>query len=114
MPARGGVRRLLRPGHADLARLALADEARGALRRLVIDGDTGGPRRERPQGYRHYLDVVREPGRPPAARQAGHRRLGAPGARRPRPVPAAVRPAPRAVGRRGLNRRIAGWLHEAG
>jgi exodeoxyribonuclease V alpha subunit len=28
---------------------------------------TGGPRRKRPQGYRHYLDVVREPGRPPAA-----------------------------------------------
>ena len=63
-----GVRRALAHGHADLARLVLAEAGEGALKRLVIDGI---PRQDGPLGYRHYLDVVRSQRPPAGADQAG-------------------------------------------
>ena len=107
-----GVRRALAHGHADLTRLALADVGEGALRRLVIDGIPGG--KESPQGYRHYLDVVRKQRPPAGTDQAGldawaARVLAAHGQFQ---LLCALRRGPWGV--EGLNRRIAGWLHEAG
>ena len=107
-----GVRRALAHGHADLTRLALADVGEGALRRLVIDGIPGG--KESPQGYRHYLDVVRKQRPPAGTDQAGldawaARVLAAHGQFQ---LLCALRRGQWGV--EGLNRRIAGWLHEAG
>ncbi|MDD3327612.1 MAG: exodeoxyribonuclease V subunit alpha [Zoogloea sp.] len=106
-----GVRRALAHGHADLTRLVLADEGEAALRRLVIDGI---PRQDGPLGYRHYLDVVRSLRPPAGADQAGldawaARVLAAHGQFQ---LLCALRRGPWGV--EGLNRRIAGWLHEAG
>jgi exodeoxyribonuclease V alpha subunit len=110
------ARRILARGFADLARVRLVQEGEVALRALVIDG--GAPRRaandERPLGYRHYLQTLRDE-RPPAgaprvaidawARQtlAAHGQFQ-------------LLCAPRRGqwGVEGLNRRIAGWLREEG
>ena len=107
-----GVRRALAHGHADLTRLALAEVGEGALRRLVIDGIPGA--KESPQGYRHYLEVVRDRRPPAGTDQAGidawaREVLAAHGQFQ---LLCALRRGPWGV--EGLNRRIAGWLHEAG
>ncbi|MCK6386553.1 MAG: exodeoxyribonuclease V subunit alpha [Zoogloea sp.] len=106
-----GVRRALAHGHADLSRLVLADEGEAALRRLVIDGI---PRQDGPLGYRHYLDVVRSQRPPAGTDQAGldawaARVLAAHGQFQ---LLCALRRGQWGV--EGLNRRIAGWLREAG
>ncbi len=106
-----GVRRALAHGHADLSRLVLADEGEAALRRLVIDGI---PRQDGPLGYRHYLDVVRSQRPPAGAAQASldawaARVLAAHGQFQ---LLCALRRGQWGV--EGLNRRIAGWLREAG
>ena len=107
-----GVRRALAQGHADLARLVLAEAGEGALRRLVIDGIPGG--KESPLGYRHYLEAVRDRRPPAGTDQAGldawaREVLTAHGQFQ---LLCALRRGPWGV--EGLNRRIAGWLHEAG
>ena len=110
-----GVRRTLAHGHADLSRLTLASEGEGTLRRLVIDG---GPResarKDGPLGYRHYLEAVRTLRPPAGTDQAGiddwaRQVLAAHGQFQ---LLCALRRGQWGV--EGLNRRIAGWLREAG
>jgi len=110
-----GVRRALAHGHADLTRLVLTDAGEGALWRLVIDGvpsATAGD--EGPLGYRHYLEVLRDRRPPAGSDQAGldawaRQVIAAHGQFQ---LLCALRRGPWGV--EGLNRRIAGWLHEAG
>ncbi len=105
-------------GFADLARVAVGEGAdERALRRLVVEGDTGKayPQAdERPLGYRHYLETLRD-ARPVAgvgqdaiddwarAVLAAHGQFQ---------LLCGLRRGPWGV--EGLNRRIAGWLKEAG
>lgn len=113
------VRRTLGHGYTDLARVVLASEGEAALRQLVIDGARTtraavNPDENVPAGYRHYLETL-QARRPPAdtgqagidewARQvlAAHGRFQ---------LLCALRRGPWGV--EGLNRRIAGWLREAG
>ena len=103
-------------GFADLARVATGEGAdERALRRLAVEGDTGrGYAGERPLGYRHYLATLRD-ARPAAgatqdaiddwarAVLAAHGQFQ---------LLCGLRRGPWGV--EGLNRRIAGWLQEAG
>jgi exodeoxyribonuclease V alpha subunit len=104
-------------GYADLARIALGGEGEAALRRLVVDGDNGTPAAadgERPRGYRHFLHVMAEQ-RPAAGASQDTldawalKVLAAHGQFQ---LLCALRRGQWGV--EGLNRRIAGWLHEAG
>ena len=110
-----GVRRTLAHGHADLTRLALTREGEGALRRLVIDGAPHAtPHKDGPVGYRHYLEAVRKQRPPAGTSQAGiddwaRQVLAAHGQFQ---LLCALRRGQWGV--EGLNRRIAGWLREAG
>ena len=77
----------------------------------MIDGIPGA--KESPQGYRHYLEVVRDRRPPAGTDQAGidawaREVLAAHGQFQ---LLCALRRGPWGV--EGLNRRIAGWLHEA-
>ncbi len=103
-------------GFADLARVAVGEGAdERALRRLVVDGDTGKPYAgARPLGYRHYLEILRD-ARPAAG--AGQDAIddwarGVLAAHGQFQLLCGLRRGPWGV--EGLNRRIAGWLKEAG
>lgn len=113
------VRRTLGHGYTDLARLVLASEGEAALRQLVIDGartrrPAVSPEENVPAGYRHYLETL-QARRPPAdTGQAGidewaRQVLAAHGQFQ---LLCALRRGQWGV--EGLNRRIAGWLREAG
>ena len=113
------VREALGHGYADLARVALGDEGERALRRLVVDGESGTPRRipddeAPPRGYRHYLHSL-EVTRPQAgASQAAidDWARGVLAAHGQFQLLCALRRGPWGV--EGLNPRIAGWLRESG
>lgn len=109
------LRSVLASGHADLARVVLAESGQSALRRLVIDGSAAGQASgATPVGYRHYLATLHETRPQPGAGQdeidawarevlAAHGRFQ---------LLCALRRG--AWGVEGLNRQIAGWLHEEG
>lgn len=114
------LRSVLASGHADLARVALAESGQAALRRLVIDGASAQsspsaadrPATATPVGYRHYLATLHETRPQPGAGQAetddwARRVLAAHGQFQ---LLCALRRG--AWGVEGLNRQIAGWLHE--
>jgi exodeoxyribonuclease V alpha subunit len=113
------VRRALDHGHADLARLALASDGEAALRRLVVDGARASiqglrPDGTSPAGYRQYLETVQDKRPPVGTGQAGidewaRQVLAAHGQFQ---LLCALRRGQWGV--EGLNRRIAGWLREAG
>lgn len=103
-------------GFADLARVAVGEGAdERALRRLVVEGDTGKAYAgERPLGYRHYLETLRDARPAAGAAQAdiddwARKVLAAHGQFQ---LLCGLRRGP--CGVEGLNRRIAGWLKEAG
>ena len=103
-------------GFADLARVAVGEGAdERALRRLVVEGDTGKAyASERPLGYRHYLETLRDARPALGAAQAdiddwARKVLAAHGQFQ---LLCGLRRGPWGV--EGLNRRIAGWLKEAG
>ncbi|WP_119157536.1 exodeoxyribonuclease V subunit alpha [Caldimonas tepidiphila] len=104
--------------HSELARVPLQDSDDAALRRLVIDGEDGRDRAavsgSEPQGYRHYLQLLKDRRPRPSEDQvacdnwarevlAAHGRFQ---------VLCALRRG--SWGVEGLNRRIAGWLRDEG
>jgi exodeoxyribonuclease V alpha subunit len=103
------VRRALEHGYTDLTRVALAGEGEAALRRLVIDGAGTCP-----IGYRHYLETLHNLCPLAGTGQVeidewAHHVLTAHGQFQ---LLCALRRGQWGV--EGLNRRIAGWLREAG
>jgi exodeoxyribonuclease V alpha subunit len=103
------VRRALEHGYTDLTRVALAGEGEAALRRLVIDG-TGTC----PIGYRRYLETLHNQCPLAGTGQVeidewAHQVLTTHGQFQ---LLCALRRGQWGV--EGLNRRIAGWLREAG
>ncbi|WP_374501628.1 exodeoxyribonuclease V subunit alpha, partial [Zoogloea sp.] len=98
--------------HADLARVevdARAAAGEADFRRLVVDGTPSAGR----EGYRHYLETLRNT-RPPAADRVGIDvwAAGVLAAHGQFQLLCALRRGPWGV--EGLNPRIAGWLREAG
>ncbi|MBK6653861.1 exodeoxyribonuclease V subunit alpha [Zoogloea sp.] len=98
--------------HADLARVevdARAAAGEADFRRLVVEGTPSAGR----EGYRHYLETLRNT-RPPAADRAGIDAwaAGVLTAHGQFQLLCALRRGPWGV--EGLNPRIAGWLREAG
>ncbi len=114
------LRSVLESGHADLARVALADAGLAALRSFVIDGVSGPSSPSADErtpnstaaGYRHYLETLQARRPQPGATQAeiddwARQVLAAHGRFQ---VLCALRRG--AWGIEGLNQQIAAWLCE--
>jgi exodeoxyribonuclease V alpha subunit len=110
---RRGGRRLLRCGFADLARVAVGEGPTSALRRLVVEATPARPTPGAAAGLpalpRNLRDARPAAGAAQAPSTPGRAVLAAHGQFQ---LLCGLRRGPWGV--EGLNRRIAGWLHEAG